>query len=249
MSQYWISVGKKMLEEIRLGKTILQHSIYEYINSNMYVLIEEDEAVIIDPHKDNELTDYLVKKGIHDVIILITHEHHDHTSGIYWYQEKFNATLICQEKAAVNMGRRQYLRPMLLAFVLGEEDHLNGTHRYEEFMSEFEPRQYVPNRTYSEQFSLDWKNHTFKFYHIPGHSQGSCLILFDDQYAFTGDSLLKNLPIIIRFPGSNKEDYLNKTYPLLHQQLSPDMTILPGHGAPFVLKEIMENNKIYVQFR
>lgn len=238
-----------MLEKIRLGEMVLLHSVYEYINSNMYALVEGCEAVIIDPHKDIELTDYLLKKGVCDVIILITHEHHDHTSGIYWYQEKFNTTFICQEDAAVSMGRRQYLRPMLLAFVLGEEDHLNGTHRYEEFMSEFEPRQYVPNKTYAEHFTLDWKNHSFKFYHIPGHSQGSNLIIVDDLYAFSGDSLLKNLPIIIRFPGSNKDVYLNKTLPLLHQLLSPDMTILPGHGAPFALKEIMDNNHIHVQFR
>lgn len=238
-----------MIDEIRLGNVILLRSVYEYINANMFVLLAENEALIIDPHKNIQLTELLISKGIRNVIIFLTHEHHDHTSGIYWYQEHFNSKLICQECAAEAMSKKQYLRPTLTAFILGEEDFKNGTHRYEEFKRVFVPRQYIADITYADNYSFEWNNHIFEFYHIPGHSVGSNLIVFDKQYAFTGDSLLKELPIIIRFPGSNKEDYLNKTFPLLHQLLSPDMTILPGHGDPFALKEIMENNHINVQFR
>ena len=130
-----------------------------------------------------------------------------------------------------------------------KEDHINGTHIYEDFKKSFVPRQYNADITYEEEYTLNWHNYSFQFYHIPGHSQGSSLIVLNGQYAFTGDSLLKDLPIIIRFPGSNKADYENITMPLLSRFLTSDMTILPGHGVPFVLKEIMENNKIYVQFR
>lgn len=238
-----------MLDEIRLGEIMLLHSVYEYINSNMYVLLAEDEALIIDPHKNEELTDLLKNKGIKRVTILLTHEHHDHTTGVYWYQEQFESTLICQKNAADYIAKRQYLRPTLIAFILGEEDHVNGTHVYEDFTKSFVPRQYYADITYEENHAFNWHNYNFHFYHIPGHSQGSSLIVMNGQYAFTGDSLLKDLPIIIRFPGSNKADYENISMPLLSHLLTSDMTILPGHGAPFVLKEIMENNKIYVQFR
>ncbi len=238
-----------MLDEICLGKITLLHSVYEYINSNMYVLLAEDEALIIDPHKNEELTNLLKDKGIKRVTILLTHEHHDHTTGVYWYQEQFESTLICQQNAAEHIARRQYLRPTLIAFILGEEDHINGTHIYEDFKKSFVPKQYYADITYAEEYTLKWHNYTFQFYHIPGHSQGSSLIVMNGQYAFTGDSLLKDLPIIIRFPGSNKADYESITMPLFCRLLTPDITILPGHGALFVLKEIMENNKIYVQFR
>ena len=238
-----------MLNEIRLGNITLLTSVYEYINSNMYVLMAEDEALIIDPHKNTELTDLLKSKEIKRVTILLTHEHHDHTSGIFWYQENFESTLICQQEAADYISRKQYLRPTLTAFILGEEDFKNGTHRYDEFKRVFVPRQYTADLTYSEVYTLNWHSHTFQFYHIPGHSPGSNLIVMDGNYAFTGDSLLKELPIIIRFPGSNKEEYLSKTLPLLNQLLTSDKTILPGHGKPFVLKEIMDKNQIYVQFR
>lgn len=238
-----------MLDEIRLGEITLLHSVYEYINSNMYVLLAENESLIIDPHKNEELTDRLKNKGVKRVTILLTHEHHDHTTGVYWYQENFESTLICQQNAADYIARKQYLRPTLIAFILGEEDHINGTHIYDEFKKSFIPRQYYADITYEEYYMLNWENYTFEFYSIPGHSAGSSLIIMNGEYVFTGDSLLKDLPIIIRFPGSNKEEYLSVTYPLLSRILSSDMTILPGHGKPFIMKDIMDNNQIYVQFR
>lgn len=238
-----------MLDEIRLGEITLLYSVYEYINSNMYVLLATDEALIIDPHKNEELTYLFKNKGINRVTILLTHEHHDHTSGVYWYQEQFESTLICQQSAADYIARRQYLRPTLIAFILGEDDYINGTHFYDEFKKTFVPRQYYSDITYEEYYALKWNGLIFELYHIPGHSEGSSLIMMNNRYAFTGDSLLKDLPIIIRFPGSNKEVYQSVTYPLLNRLLMSDMTILPGHGKPFVLKEIMNNNKLNVQFR
>lgn len=238
-----------MLSEIQLGDIVLLTSVYEHINSNMYVLIAGDEALIIDPHKNEELTELLKSKGISKVTILLTHEHHDHTTGVYWYQENFESTLICQQQAADYIARKQYLRPTLIAFILGEEDHINGTHIYEDFKKSFVSRQYYADITYEERYTLNWNDYIFELYHIPGHSAGSSLILLNGKYAFTGDSLLKDLPIIIRFPGSNKEEYLKVTYPLLSHLLTSDMTILPGHGKPFDLKEIINNNQIHVQFR
>lgn len=238
-----------MLNEIRLGNIVLLTSVYEYINSNMYVLLAENETLIIDPHKNEELTELLKSKGISKVTILLTHEHHDHTTGVYWYQENFESTLICQQQTAEYIVKKQYIRPTLIAFILGEEDHINGTHIYDEFKKSFVARQYYADITYEEQYSLNWNSYSFDFYHIPGHSAGSSLIILDGKFAFTGDSLLKDLPIIIRFPGSNKEEYLSITYPKLSTLLTPYMTILPGHGEPFVLNEIMNNNQINVQFR
>ena len=238
-----------MLDKILLGDLVLLHSVYEYINSNMYVLFEDNEAIIIDPHKNNELTELLKSKGVRKVTILLTHEHHDHTTGVYWYQEHFESTLICQQNAAAYISKKHYLRPTLIAFILGEEDLINGTHEYEVFKHTFVPHRYYADITYSARYSFSWHTFLFELYHIPGHSAGSSLIILNRNIVFTGDSLLKDLPIIIRFPGSNKEEYLSVTYPLLNQLLTPDMTILPGHGKPFTLKEIMENNKINVQFR
>lgn len=238
-----------MLDEICLGDTVLYRSVYAYINSNMYAMVESGEAFIVDPHKNDELTRLLKDRGVSKVTILLTHEHHDHTTGNYWYQENFESMLVCQRDAAECISKRQYLRPLLIALILGEEDRINGTHRYEGFKREFVPRQYKADVTYSRACTLKWQGHVLQFYHIPGHSLGSSLIVMDRSYAFTGDSLLNDYPIILRFPGSSKEQYNNVALPLMQRVLTEDMTILPGHGEPFKFKETMKDGKIHVQFR
>ena len=39
-------------------------SIFEYIDSNMYVMVEKDKALIIDPHKNNEVYNLLLKNNV-----------------------------------------------------------------------------------------------------------------------------------------------------------------------------------------
>lgn len=224
-------------------------SPFKYVNANMYVIIEDDEAVVIDPHKEEEVTKLLKDNGVKKVLILPTHEHHDHTSGIYWYQEYFEAILICQEQTAEVMKSKRYLRPMVLSFILKEMDRKNGTNTLEEFEQSFVMKNYVADTTYDEKFEMLWKGHTFQFFHIPGHSKGSSLIILDDKIAFTGDSLIQDWPIVTRFPGSNHEQYVSYALPLMREELKENYTILPGHGNPFVLGSIMKNGQLDVQFK
>jgi len=97
--------------------------------------------------------------------------------------------------------------------------------------------------------SLNWNNHKLELTHIPGHSKGSSLIIIDDSFVFTGDSLLKDIPIITRFPGCSKEDYLAIALPLMRQKLNNEMTIFPGHGNPFIVNDIIKGGELNVQFR
>lgn len=215
----------------------------------MYAVILNGEAFIIDPHKSQELTEILLEKRVRKVMILLTHEHHDHTSGLYWYQEHFETTLICQKYCAECMGSVKYIRAMLLRFILGEEDKINGTHKLEDFEKVFVPRQYRADVTYDEELTLNWNNHKLELTHIPGHSKGSSLIIFDDIFVFTGDSLLKDIPIITRFPESSHTDYEQITLPILRKKLKNNMTFFPGHGNPFIINDIKKGGEWYVKFR
>ena len=228
---------------------IFFQSTYEYVNSKMYALIKYNEVVIVDPHKNEELTDFLLQKGIQKVYILLTHEHHDHTSGIYWYQEHFNTILICQQDCNKWISSNKNLRPILISFLIGELDNENGTHLLEEFNDKFVLRQYTADITYDKEWNMDWQTHKFCFYHIPGHSCGSNLIVLDGKYVFSGDSLMKVYPIITRFPGSKHDEYVSYSLPLMQRVLSENMTVFPGHGDSFQLKEITKNGVIDVQFR
>ena len=224
-------------------------SPFKYVNANMYVIVENEEAVVIDPHKDEEVTTFLKDVGVKKILIIPTHEHHDHTSGIYWYQQNFESQLICQQETADVMMSKRYLHPMVISFILEEMDRKNGTHTLEEFKQSFVMRNYLADLTFDEEWTMNWYGHIFKFFHIPGHSKGSSLIILDDKVAFTGDSLIQDWPIITRFPGSNHNKYVEYTLPLLQEKLKESYTILPGHGKPFVLGEIMKKGHIDVQFK
>jgi len=120
-----------------------------------------------------------------------------------------------------------------MTFVLEERDRLNGTNVLEEFKKEFIPRTYIADITFEKDFRYKWLNHNLYFQNILGHSKGSCVIILDEEVVFTGDSLLKDFPIITRFPGGSTKEFKNNTIPFLEKFLNPEMSILPGHGNPF----------------
>lgn len=225
------------------------NSVYEYLDSNMYVFFPcEGTAIIIDPHKDEDCLSLLRQRKTRKVIIILTHEHTDHTSGIYWYQEEFESELICQKECAAYLSNKRSMRPLLTYLILEEKDHNEGTHLLEKFKGEYVVRTYEADKTFIEQSEFQIGVFDFHLEHIPGHSKGSSLIIMNKAIAFTGDSLMKVNPVITRFPGSDHNQYVEYTLPKL-SALEPEMTILPGHGEPFVLKELIVNGKLNIEYR
>ncbi len=162
-----------------VGNLEIYNSVYKYVGSNMYLIINGREALIIDPHKEENVTQKLKEHKINKVIILITHEHHDHTSGIYWFQENFITELICQRDAAELMASRRYMRPMIVSYILKEQDCQNSSNTFEEFNNTFVLKTYKADTVFDNQLQIEWEGHIIDFYHTPGHSKGSCLIIID----------------------------------------------------------------------
>ena len=224
-------------------------SVYKYIDSNMYIFISQNEALVVDPHTDDEMELLLAERKVHKVTMLLTHEHPDHISGIWWFLENFECTLICSKQCAARIANSRAVRPLFLTFILEENDTKNGTDILSEFKKNFVIRTYNADITYSDDFNYSWQGHHLYFKSIQGHSIGSSFIILDDKLVFTGDSLLKEYPIIVSFPNGSKQDYLEKTLPIFEKELKCNMILLPGHGEPFVLSDIMKGDKINVEFR
>ncbi len=215
----------------------------------MYILICKDEAIVVDPHKNEDLLDLLKRFFIKKVKIILTHEHSDHISGIWWFLENFYCTLICSENCAKSISCIKNSRPLFLMRAIADEDIKNGTKKLKKFKEEYILKSYKADITFSDFFQYDWQGHNLFLKAIPGHSVGSSLIILDGKYAFTGDSLLKDYPVIVSFPNSDRMAFLEKTIKIFENELTPDMTIFPGHGKPFVLSELMNGNKIHVNTR
>ena len=62
---------------------IKSYSFYP-IDAKMYLLVENHRAVILDPCVSEEAKEYLQSENVEEIIVLLTHEHYDHISGINW---------------------------------------------------------------------------------------------------------------------------------------------------------------------
>jgi hydroxyacylglutathione hydrolase len=226
--------------QVRLGDDTylsIYRSIYAPVQSNMYVIIQDDKAVVIDPNISEKVEALLKENSVSKVYILLTHEHYDHTSGLLWFTEHFNCEIILTEVCANIVKDVKNNNPMLIAFVLAEQDRLDKGSRYKDFRKKFVPYQIIADKTVQNNEVLELLERSFTFRFTPGHSPSSCCIELDNIVVFTGDTLIKDTQTITRFKESNKNEYLNIAIPYL-KQLNQEIYVLPGHFEPFYRKEI-----------
>jgi len=210
------------------------------IGENMYVLIKDNKALVIDPNGSRDALDLLKEKQIEEIIIFLTHEHPDHTCGVPVLQNNFSIKLVCQQICAEKIACKRNNRPLMIAFILATEDEKNGTNTEQAFIKSFEEYECLTDITFESTYQFNWQGEHFLFRHTPGHSEGSCCIVWNNKVVFTGDSLLKDMPVITRFPGGSTKQYNAITKPYL-DSLPDDMVVLPGHGCHFTMKELREN--------
>lgn len=227
---------------------LIYNSIFEYIDSNMFIIIENNKALIIDPHENNEVYNLLRMNDIIDITVLLTHEHPDHISGLKWLKENFNTTIISTKETSDYISDIKNTRPILITFVLEEKDKQNGTNLLEKFKQNYEPFATKADITFEDDFEYKWNSHSLKFKKVLGHSKGSSLIFLDNKIVFSGDSLMKDYPIITRFPRGNNKIFKNETIPYL-ETLNMDLEVFPGHGKIFKLKDIFSEGKLHVELK
>ena len=215
---------------------LVYRSVFAPVNTNMYVLLTGKEVVVFDPNINDELLLLLKEKGIEKVHILLTHEHYDHTNGVNWLVEHTGADLYCQKDCAEVVKTEKGNNPALVALVWADMDRKDGGHRYKDFKERFVPYTIKVDRTFDKEDRLEIGDLAFQVTSTPGHCPGaSCYKLFD-KMVFTGDTLLRDNPVILSFRESVKEDYEKIALPYL-RSLARDTIIMPGHGDPFELKE------------
>jgi hydroxyacylglutathione hydrolase len=216
---------------------------FSLINSNMYLLYKDNSALIIDPHITDDLNNILEKNKIENITIILTHEHPDHTSGVNYLVENYKVYLICQEACANLIGDKRNNRPTLISFVMAEKDKKENKDTLSKVYEYFNPYTCKADVVFKEKLECQWCNFNITMISTPGHSKGSCCIILDNNFVFTGDSLLKDEPIIVRFKGGCIDEYKKITLPFLYS-LKLNLYVLPGHGKVFKLsKKILDNLK------
>ena len=210
--------------------------VYSYIDSNMYVILSDGDAVVFDPHKKSELLELLCDRQIEHIHILLTHEHYDHVSGVNWLCEATNADVYCQKDAAEALSKEHIKTPRFISTIIANEDRKDGGHRYQDFKAQFKPYSIKVDRLFTDNDSFRIGCLNFDVKSTPGHSPGSSCYYMNNSVVFTGDTLHQYKQVILGFRESNIEDYEKIALPYLWS-LPKDTIIMPGHGDPFILKD------------
>lgn len=209
------------------------------IDSNTYLLVFGKDKIVIDPNDNTDLYEYIAHNE--RVYVLLTHEHFDHIYGLNELRKYCTCTVICSDDCSKNIqsdiSNFSKTAQVLLDFhykLYPNEQKMD--YKVEPFICS------AADVTFENSYSFELEGHTFSFIKSPGHSKGSVLIILDDKYLFSGDSLLP-IPVITRFPGGSTKDYWSHTVPLLECFKEKISTVFPGHGEPGSMDDMMKLNK------
>lgn len=205
--------------------------IYTYdfypIDSRMYILLENKKALIIDPCVSDEALQLLKENDVTEILVLLTHEHYDHISGVNWLRERFSSVnALCSSACAAALpSPSKNLSNFWEILFVGKDKE---TQEYVRNMN-IQPYSCTADDTFESEHKLSWEGHSLFLKETPGHSKGSICILLDGDILFSGDSLVTGYPTITRLPGGSKKDYAGITLPWF-QSLDPSIMVYPGHG-------------------
>ncbi len=212
--------------------------VYKYImpviNSNMYILIVEQQALIIDPNIAEAAMELLIKNHVEKVIVILTHEHYDHISGVNYFRQHFPCTVIGNE-ACKNMvtDPTKNMAAFFMALLIDKSEEERKTAM--ELLREDYSCSVDVSFTKEMEYKLDPLQLVLR--ETPGHSTGSICIEVNKKYIFTGDSLVDGAKIITRLPGGSKKAYKEITKPYL-DSLNKDVVVFPGHGNEGLIEDI-----------
>lgn len=210
---------------------IADHPVHQFvmpvIRSNMYVLLDGNDALVIDPHISSEAEELLLGAGARECTVLLTHEHFDHISGVNRLRELFPCRVICTAECGVCLQNpKRSGAATFSALFLGHS---------EQEQQEIAPR-IVPDytcqadETYEGETNLEWHGISLVLKEVKGHSRGSQLIEAKGRYIFTGDNLVPGEKPVLRLPGSSRRIFEESVRPYL-QGLPNHYIVYPGHGV------------------
>lgn len=207
----------------------IRQYVSNLLNSNMYIIEEEGHSIVIDPFIFGKGLD--IDSNFKPEMLLLTHEHYDHISGVNFMKEKWNVPAYASSACAVNLRKpnRNLSRHfdafcMMQSWLPGYRCEHQGDYTC------------TADETFSNREQIKWRGHSIKLIEAPGHSEGSILIYADDRFLFAGDSVFKDYPIGTRFTGGSTDKYNKITKNIINS--FPEGTIVyPGHFSAFCINE------------
>lgn len=194
------------------------------LEENCYFLIDgQKKTLIFDPGAEpEEIKKVIEEEGLTPRAILLTHAHFDHIGAVEEIRNTYKIPVY------MNEIEKDFLTdPTLnLSALMGEEVICKPADRY-----------------YPATMG-DFKVGSFhmKLAHVPGHSPGSTVFIFEQNgFMIGGDVLFKGGCGRTDFPGGSHELLING----IKEKILPlpgNMVILPGHGDATTIQDEIATN-------
>ena len=220
-----------MLCNYKLGDKMVYKYIMPLIRSNMYMIVNGHSALIIDPNFSEQALQQLSDLGIEHAVIILTHEHYDHISGVNVIRDQVLdcnvfASKVCEQSVE---NPRKNLSAYFAAMFIGHSEEEQERAK-ELFRDDYRCQVDVG---FEDEYELIWEGLRVHMTATPGHSPGSiCITVYENEdlvCLFSGDSLVRGVKVVTRLPGGNKAVYQKIAQPFL-QSMPAGTIVFPGHG-------------------
>lgn len=189
---------------------------------NCYLIETDTAAIVIDPgFFSSEIVDFLKLNAHKERLILITHSHFDHISGLKQICEAVNV------KFGIGIKDNKGL----------SDNSLNLSSRFRPPLSGMDA-----DYKYNDDDSFAVGDLNVRVIETPGHTVGSVCYLINGVL-FSGDTIFYESCGRTDFPGGNI-DALKESFYKLINTLDGDTVVYPGHGESTTVKHETDNNPI-----
>ncbi|SDK54994.1 MBL fold metallo-hydrolase [Sediminibacillus albus] len=192
------------------------------LGTNCYIVIKEEEALIVDPGGDAQvLIDWLEKKKLKPLAILLTHAHFDHIGAVDEVRNTFQIPVYVHKEESDWLSN-----PNLNGSALFRMDLITARPADEFFTSG----------------QMEISNFSLEVIETPGHSPGGVSFVFpEDKGVISGDSLFQKGIGRTDLPGGDF-DLLMNTIKYKLFTLPDNYTVYPGHGPVTQIGEEKADN-------
>lgn len=201
----------------------------------MYILPVGNSGLVVDPCVSEVAGGLLSDFNITKCLVLLTHEHYDHISGVNWLRKQAKCEVVCSQTCADRIRD-----PKKNSSAYFDALFLDRDEETQRRIAEISDREYscYADVSYADRLDIQWNSLTIQMLEAPGHSPGGQIIMLNKTNFFTGDYLIPGEKVITRLPGGSKRKYEMITKPYL-EAMEPSSMIFPGHGEPCVLSDIL----------
>ena len=216
---------------IKINHVMVYKFQWNVIDSNSYIVVCKNEAIIIDPIDSEEFIEFVKDMRNSFYRVILTHEHFDHIAGLNKLSNLFSCIVYANSACSESIqNEKKNLSAFSNIMILGSKGD-----KWKQIMP-FVCK--AANVVFHDNLTVKWMDYNIVLVSTPGHSPGSICIIIDESIIFTGDSLLADYNVITRLPGGDKRLYQEQTLPFF-KQLPNNIMVFPGHGRHKRLADIL----------